>query len=123
MKQKVERQTRAMARLGLREAQRAAADGKIGSRRNDIEVVARDRHSVDRLKHGHRRVASEQVHHHAFVGRVEVLHQDEGHAGIGRQRVDELPTGLKTTCRGANSDDREIRDAVSGGMRRLGRPA
>jgi hypothetical protein len=50
------------------------------------------------------------------VGRVEVLHQDEGHAGIGRQGAQEFPAGVKAARRGADADD----DNVSGVPRRQG---
>ena len=123
VQQKVERQARAMTRLGLREVQGAVADGEIGSGRNDIEVVALDRHSVRRLPHGHRRVAGQQVHHHAFVGRIEMLDQDEGHAVAGGQRVHELPAGIEAARRGAYSDDREVRWAARSSARRHGTPA
>ena len=108
VQQEIERQARAVTRLGLREVQGAVTDGKIGSGRNDIEMVALDRHSVRCLPHGHRRVAGQQVHHHAFVGRIEMLDQDEGHAVAGRQRVHQLPAGIEAARRGADADDREI---------------
>ena len=119
VQQEVERQARAVARLGLREVQGAVADGEIGAGRNDIEVVALERHSVGGLPHGHRRVAGQQVHHHAFVGRIEMLDQDEGHAVAGRQRVQQLPAGVEAARRGADPDDDEISDAA----RRRGAPA
>lgn len=83
-------------------------DGKVCSGRDNIEMVAIDPHSLDRLKNGHRGMTREQVHHHAFVGGVEVLDQDEGHAAIGRQRVQKASAGVKTPCRSANSHDEEV---------------
>ena len=121
VQQKVERQARTVTRLGLREVQGAVADGQIGSGRNDIEVVALDRHSIRRLPHGHRRVAGQQVHHHAFVGRIEMLDQDEGHAVAGGQRVHKLPAGIEATRRGAYSDDREVRRPARGAAHWQGR--
>ena len=73
-----------MTRLGLGKMQGAVADRQIGSGRNDIEVVALDRHSIRCLPHIHRRVAGQQLHHHAFVGRIEMLDEDEGHAAAAR---------------------------------------
>ena len=99
-----------MARLGLREMQRAIADREIGSGGNDIEVVALDRHSIRCLPHGHRRVAGQQVHHHAFVGRIEMLDEDEGHAVAGWQRAHELPAGIEAAGGGAYADDRKFLD-------------
>ena len=44
--EKVERQARAVALARLREAQGAVADRKIGARRNDIDMLALERHPV-----------------------------------------------------------------------------
>jgi hypothetical protein len=49
-------------------------------------MFALDRHTIGRLHDGHCRVARQQIHHHAFMGRIEVLDQDERHAAIGWQR-------------------------------------
>ena len=101
---------RAVSRLRLRNPQRALVVGReIDARRNDIDALAFDRHSVGRLQDRHRRMAREQIHHHAVVARVEVLHDDEGHAVVRRQRVQKLPAGVKAAGRGADRDDRKIR--------------
>ena len=110
-------------RLRSREMQGAVDDGQIGARRNDIEVVALDRHSIRRLPHGHRGVAGQQVDHHAFVGRIEMLDQDEGHAVVGRQRADEFPARIKPARRGAYSDNREVTSVAKLATRLLGAPA
>ena len=117
VQQEVERQAGAVPRLRLRHMQRAPADGKIGAGRNDIEVVARELHAVGGLDHGHRGVAGEQVDHHAFVGRIEMLDQDEGHADARRQRVDKLAARIEAAGGGADADHREI----PGSGRRFGR--
>ena len=62
-------------------------------------------------------MADQQVHHHAFVGRIEMLNQDERHAAGGRQCADELPTGVETARRGANSHDRKVVWAIRGAVR------
>jgi hypothetical protein len=53
--------------------QSASPDGKIGSGGNDVQVVGLDRHSIRCLPHRHRRVTCQQVHHHAFMGWIEML--------------------------------------------------
>src|SRR5690242_6166469 len=83
-------------------------DGEIGPGRNDVEMVRLDRHSIRRLSHGHRRVACQQVHHHALVRRVEMLNQNEGHAVAGWQCRYELPAGIKSTGRCTYPDDQEV---------------
>jgi hypothetical protein len=42
------------------------------------------------------------------MGRIEVLNEDEGHADIGGQRIEELSAGVEAASRGANPDDREF---------------
>jgi hypothetical protein len=53
VQQKIERQSRAMTRQGLREVQGPVSDRQIGSGGDDIEVVLFDRHPVRGLPHGH----------------------------------------------------------------------
>jgi hypothetical protein len=54
-------------------------------------------------------VARKQIDHHTVVARVEVLHDDEGHAVDGRQRVQKLPAGVKASSRRADRDNRKFR--------------
>jgi hypothetical protein len=68
-------------------------------------------------------VAGQQIDHHAFVGRIEMLDKDKSHAYVGWQRVNELATGIKTTRRGAYSDDREVATAARLAARHRGTPA
>ena len=63
-------------------------------------------------------MARQQIHHHAVVARVEVLHDNEGHAVGRRKRVQKLPAGVKPASRSADCDDRKIR-APAGGERPL----
>lgn len=53
------------------------ADGEIDARWNDIEMIAFDAHPVDGLKDRHRRMFGQQIDHHAVMGRIEMLNQDE----------------------------------------------
>ena len=110
IQQEVERQAHAVPRLRPRKPQRRlVVHREIDAGRNDIDALAFDRHSVGRLQDRHRRVAGEQVDHHAVVARVEVLDEDEGHAVIGGQRAEQLPAGVEAAGRGADRHDREIR--------------
>ena len=112
MQQEVERQAGTMRGPRPRQAQGAVANRQIGSRRDDVEMVGRQRRSVGGLAHGHRRVRGEQVDHHALVGRVEMLDQDEGHAVAGGHPVHQLAAGLQATGRGADADNREVAGAA-----------
>ena len=75
-------------------------------------MVRLERHPVGRLAHGYRRVSGEQVHHHALVGRVEMLDQNESHAVAGGQALHKLAARLQATGRGAYSNNREVVGAV-----------
>ena len=109
IQQEVERKPRAVSRLRLRKPQRPFfVDREIDARRNDVDAVPFDSHAVCRQQDRHRCVARQQIHHHAVVARVEVLHDDEGHAVDGRQRVQKLPARVKPSGRGADCDDRKL---------------
>ena len=71
-------------------------------------MIGLDQHSINRLQHKHRRVACQQVHHHAVVGRIEMLDQDKGHAVSGWQRAYQLSAGIKAAGRSTDRDDREL---------------
>jgi hypothetical protein len=53
-------------------------------------------------------VARQQIHHHAFVGRIEMLHQDVGRAGLGGERGHKLLARVEAARRRTNSNDREL---------------
>ena len=115
IQQEVERQAHAVTRLRSRQPQRGlVVHREIDAGRNDIDALAFDRHSVGRLHDRHRRVAGEQVDHHAVVARVEVLDDDEGHAVVGGQRAEQLPARVKAAGRGADRHDGKIRVAAGG---------
>jgi hypothetical protein len=52
--------------------------------------------------------------------RVQVLHQDEGHAALGGQRVHQPAARIQAARRGADADDKKIIEAtwVVGSLRR-----
>jgi hypothetical protein len=52
-------------------------------------------------------MAGQQIDHHARMSRIEVLDQNEGHAGADRERSEQPPEGIEATRRGAEPDDRE----------------
>ena len=109
IEEEIERKSRAMSSLRLRNPQSAlVVDRQIDAWRNDIYALAFDRHSVGRLQDRHRRVARKKIHHHAVVARVEMLHDDEGHAVVGRQPIEKLPAGVKASGRSADRDDRIV---------------
>ena len=75
-------------------------------------MVAFERHPVRGLQNLHRRVASQQIDHHALVLRIEMLDQHEGHAVVGWRGVEELLEGVETPGRSPQCNDREIEARV-----------
>jgi hypothetical protein len=53
-------------------------------------------------------VGSQQVHQHALVVGVQVLHQHEGNAGVGRHVIEERLERLESASGGANADDQKL---------------
>ena len=95
IQKEVERKPRAVSCLRLRNPQRAlVVDRQIDARRNDIDALALDFHPVGRQQDRHRGMTRKQIHHHAVVAGVEVLHDDEGHAVDRRQCIQKLPAGV-----------------------------
>src|SRR4029077_15934167 len=92
----------------FRQLKHACPDRKIDPRRDEIDVIALDRHVLRRFQHLHRSVAGQKTDHHAFVSRIEMLNQDEGHAGVGRKRVEELVESLQSPGRSAETDHHEV---------------
>ena len=70
-------------------------------------MVGLYRRLIRDLGHGHGGGPGQNLRKHAGVGRVEVLHQDEGHAGIDRQGLEHVLDGFDSARRRADADDRE----------------
>ena len=105
--EEVERQARTVTLQWFREAQGTVADREIGARRNEIDMLALERHPVCCLLHRHRRMAGQQIDHHARMRRIEMLDQNERHAGAGREGSEQPAKGIEATSRGAEPDNRE----------------
>src|SRR5271166_1156282 len=105
--EEVERQPCAVTLPRLREVEGAGLDREIGTRWNKIDMLGLERHPVCCLLHFHRRMAGQQIDHHARMRRIEMLDQNEGHAGAGRERGEQPPGGIEAAGRGAKPDDRE----------------
>src|SRR5208282_4079563 len=105
--EEVERQTRAVTLPRFREAEGTALDREIGTRRNEIDMLWLERHPVCCLLYLHRSMAGQQIDHHARMRRIEMLDQNEGHAGAGRERSKQPPEGVEAAGRGTEPDDPE----------------
>ena len=87
------------ARRARPQLQHAAdkAQGRVG--RDDVDVVGQHPEIVCDLDHGHRRGARQNLGQCARVIRVEMLHQDKGHARVGRQPFQQPREGLQAARR------------------------
>src|SRR5208282_4169312 len=112
--EEVERQARAVTLPRFREAEGTALDREIGTRRNEIDVLALERHPVCCLLYLQRRMAGQQIDHHARMRRIEMLDQNEGHAGAGGEHGKQPPEGIEATRRSAEPNHWE---ALSCGWR------
>ena len=94
--------------------QHVSLDGDVVPPRGDVDVVGLDRRVPSDL--GDRQAASlrQQVGQDALVAGVQVLHQHEGHAGVGRQRSEKLPERVQPAGGGPHADDGEITSRRTG---------
>ncbi len=105
--EEVERQARTVALSRFRKAQGTVADREIGPRRNKVDMLALERHPICCLLYLHRRMAGQQINHHARMRRIEVLDQNKRHAAVGREGSEQPPGGIEATGRGAEPGDRK----------------
>ena len=70
-------------------------------------MLGLDRHPVRRLLDRQRRMAGQQIDHHACMRRIEMLDQDKGHAGAAREDREQPAERIEAARRGAEPDDRE----------------
>src|ERR1700730_118300 len=71
-------------------------------------MLALERHPVCCLLHLHLRMTGQQIDHHARMRRIEMLDQNEGHAGAGGERAEQAAEGIEAAGGGAEPDHREV---------------
>src|SRR5258705_4453638 len=76
-------------------------------RRKDIHVIGSDPHSVTYLGDRKLRSSRQQFRQDTFVGWVKVRNQYEGHAGIRRKMLQQLPKRFESAGGCANPHNRE----------------
>ena len=79
-------------------------EGQRGVGGNDVDMVGSNPLAVLSLSYGHGGMGGEQLDKHAGMVRVEVLHQDKSHPGVGRHMLQKSSKGLQPTCRRTNTD-------------------
>jgi hypothetical protein len=87
-------------------AQASAAHRKHRRRRDHVEMVGLDGHSIGGLGHGHGRYTREQLHHRALVRWIEVHDHDESQPRIRGHVAEQLTQRLQPARRSAEGDDR-----------------
>lgn len=71
-------------------------------------MVGHEPLSICGLAHSHPGVVGQQVHHHALMGRIEMLDEDEGHAITVGKGFDELSACVEAARRRSDPDDQEV---------------
>jgi hypothetical protein len=89
------------------EVQPRARDPHLHVRRDHVDAVRLHLQVVGHLDHRHRRVRRQQGRQGAVVLRRQVLHEDDGKAGIRGHPLQQLDERFEAAGRGANADDRE----------------
>ena len=87
------------------ERERAVENGHVRVGRDDVDMIALDQYAVADLSDRHRGGAAQRLRQQAVVLRIEMLDENERHAGIGRQTGQELREGFQPSRRGSNTDD------------------
>lgn len=77
----------------------------VAIRRRDVDGIRFGQSAVLDIPHRHCRLASEQLGHHAAVGRREMLDDDVAKAELFRQIGQELAQGFQASGGSANADD------------------
>ena len=95
----VDRATQSAGLSEIRQLERSVGNRQTVSRRNDKNGVRLDTLSALTLFHGKCRMPADQLCQHAFMVRIEMLHDDEGEAGRDFSRAEHLAKSLQSSCR------------------------
>ena len=109
--EEIDRQALTPRRRGLQQLQAPVDECHVAVGRDDVSAVGLHHHAVLNLENLHPGVAPHQFAEQALVVRRQVLHQHEGHAGVGvsGHAGEKSLEGRQTTGRSADADHREIR--------------
>ena len=87
--------------------QRSVRDDHATVRRNHVDAIRRDFRLILDFIDGHSRRAGQDLGEMGCMGRRKVRDEHERHAGVGRQRAEQLSERLEAAGRGADADDRK----------------
>ena len=97
--------------IGIGDVQRVVVHRQQLARRDHIDVIALDSHRPADMPHRQRRHVLQQRRHIAAVLGRQMQHDDEGHAAVGRQVLEELQQGLEPAGRCADAHHGEVQRA------------
>jgi hypothetical protein len=101
----------------LREVQNAVSHCQKVAWRTDADFIWGDRHALFSVPDPHAGMPGQQLGHLAFVIRIEVLHQQKGHAGFVWQGIEQASHCIQPSGRGPDRDNRERRRRTSAARR------
>jgi len=106
--EQIDRHGQPVPRVAIVQHQPPIADHHLFHRRQQVDRVGLHRHVVLGQPHRHRRAPRQQLVHEALEIRRQMLQDDEGHAGVGRQVAEQPFERLEAARRCADADDVEF---------------
>lgn len=101
----IDRQSHATVQSRLGQLDLPITDPERGVGTDDVDGVGLELDSLVRIVDRHAGTRPEKLRQQALVRRIQVLHQQEGHAGVGRQGLEQLAESLQATSRSPYADD------------------
>ena len=83
-------------------------DAHVEVRRDHVNAIGLDPHGLGDLDDGHLGGGGEELGEYALVGGGEVLDEDDGHAGVVGEVLEEQLEGFESAGGGADGDDGEV---------------
>jgi hypothetical protein len=117
----VDREREALRRILVGQDQPAIANDHLLARRHQVDVVCLDQHAILGEPHRHVAVPGDQLVHQAPEIRRQMLHDHEGHPGVGRHLREQLLERFEPAGRGPDADDPRGcgREQLARGSRRV----
>jgi len=105
LQQDIEEQSRPLS-LDRRDGLKQAAIQRQGyTRWNDVNRIWFDRHTLGRLAHRHLRMPGKELGDQTVMRGVQVLDENESHAGVGGHGVEKFPKHVQSPGGRADADD------------------
>jgi len=105
----IDRKRQPVPRIAIAQQQLAPLDDHFLHRGQQVDGVGLHHHFVLSMLDRDGRPAAEELVHQALEIRRQVLQNDEGHPGVGRQPCEQPLERLEPARRGADADDVKVR--------------